>query len=256
MAGKSALIRLIHPDWPAPAAVGALSTTRHGGYSSGPYSSLNLAGHVGDDPRQVERNRRALEQAAGLPHAPHWLRQVHGTTVADLAAASVATEADAAISFEAGQVCAVQTADCLPVLICSDDGRGVAAVHAGWRGLAGGIVEVAVRSFREHGVLPGRLMAWLGPAISAPAYEVGAEVRDLFMAADGQSAAAFTRSEDDRWQLDLYVIARQRLAAAGIERVFGGRYCTFSDCVDGQPRFFSYRRDGRCGRQATLIWHR
>lgn len=258
MAGKKSRLRLIRPDWPAPPGVTAVSTTRQGGFSSGSYGSLNLGDHVQDNPEQVEQNRNRLILAAGLPRPPHWLTQVHGAEVADLAIAAPAVQADGAISFEAGQVCAVLTADCLPVLMCSDDGNSVAAIHAGWRGLAAGVIDRAAQVFEEHGVGAGRLMAWLGPAISAAAYEVGMEVRDQFLAVDQAFSSAFTDNGQGGWQLDLYNIARQQLVKSGIARVFGGGYCTFNDCEDGEPTFFSHRRvadhEGVCGRQATLIW--
>ncbi len=260
MAGKESRLRLIRPDWPAPPGVTAVSTTRQGGFSSGPYTSLNLGDHVQDDPEKVERSRGQLSRVAGLPRLPHWLTQVHGTVVADLAVAATAVQADAAISFEADRVCAVLTADCLPVLICSDDGNSVAAIHAGWRGLVAGIIDRAVQVFEEHGVAAERLMAWLGPAISAAAYEVGAEVRDRFLGADKAFANAFTDNGQGGWQLDLYSIARQQLVKSGIARVFGGGYCTFNDCENGVSIFYSHRRaaghEGVCGRQATLIWRR
>jgi len=258
MAGKKSRLRLIRPDWPAPPGVTALSTTRQGGFSTGPYTSLNLGDHVQDDPEKVERNRDQLVRQAGLPQSPQWLTQVHGAAVANLPGAATAGQADAAISFEAGQVCAVLTADCLPVLICSDDGNSVAAIHAGWRGLLAGVIDRAVHVLTDHGVAAKHLMAWLGPAISAAAYEVGTEVRDQFLAADPAFAIAFTNNEQGGWQFDLCRIARQQLAKSGIARVYGDGYCTFNDHENGMPTFFSHRRaagqESVCGRQATLIW--
>ena len=245
MAGE---IELIAPDWPAPARVLAAATTRAGGVSSGAYASLNLGSHVGEDPAAVRENRRRLAAALELPAEPLWLHQVHGVTVAEAAAKGMAPAADAMIASCAGQICAVLTADCLPVLFCDEAGTRVAAAHAGWRGLAAGVLEATVAALGRDGAPPGNLLAWLGPAIGGPAYEVGAEVRDAFPA--GDRAAGFTLNSRERWQLDLARIARRRLAAAGVGRVSGGGLCTFSD----RARFFSYRRDGACGRQATLIW--
>ena len=241
-------LQLIRPDWPAPACVQALATTREGGISSGRFASLNLGLHVSDDPQRVAANRSLLEAAAQLPAAPRWLEQVHGRRVVTLAEARGPVEtADGAMTAVPGVVCAVLTADCLPVLFCDRDGRRVAAVHAGWRGLAADILEQAVAGFAAAGSLATQTLAWLGPAIGPAAYEVGQEVRDAFVAPG--DAAAFTASPRGRWQLDLYALARGRLAAAGVTAVYGGQFCTHAE-----SRFFSYRRVGACGRQATLIW--
>ncbi|MFD2113134.1 peptidoglycan editing factor PgeF [Thiorhodococcus fuscus] len=239
----------ILPDWPAPANVRAVSTTRVGGLSCGPYASLNLADHVGDDPGAVERNRRLLVQSLDLPGEPCWLNQVHGCRV--VGADAVASDADASVATEPGAVCAVMTADCLPLLICDDRGTRVAAVHAGWRGLAGGVIESAVDAM---GVAPERLLVWLGPAIGPDVFEVGPEVREAFVAGSPAAVDAFRTSaggsEGEHWLADLFTLARYRLARCGVRRVFGGGDCTFS-----QPeRFFSYRRDGVTGRMASLIW--
>lgn len=239
----------IRPDWPAPARVRALATTREGGSSHGDWASLNLGDHVGDDPAAVASNRRLLAQSAGLPRAPRWLQQVHGTTVVD-AATDQLPPADAVFASEPGAVCAILTADCLPVLFCDAAGQHVAAAHAGWRGLAAGVLENTVAALVAAGAPRTGLMAWIGPAISAAAYEVGDEVRAAFLAADPAAEAGFAANARGRWQLDLVAIARQRLAAAGVQQVFGGHWCTHGD----PTRFFSHRRDGRSGRQATLIW--
>lgn len=237
----------IVPAWPAPPNVRALVTTRAGGVSVGPYASMNPADHVGDAPAAVAENRRRLR--ALLPAEPRWLKQVHGVAVADVGGTATALpEADAAISRRANGVCAVLTADCLPVFLCDEGGSVVGVVHAGWRGLRAGVIEAAVARMR----IPGeRLLAYLGPAIGPQAFEVGAEVRDAFLAADPAAAAAFVPSvAPGKWLADLYRLARQRLARLGATRVFGGDACTYSDA----GRFFSYRRDGAAGRMASLIW--
>ncbi len=243
-------LRIIEPDWPAPPRVRAASTTRGGGVSRGAYATLNLGGHVGDDPTAVAENRARLGRRLGLPAEPQWLVQVHGAGIAWADGSTGRREADAMIADEAGQVCAVLTADCLPVLLCDPGGQHVAAVHAGWRGLAAGILGAAVRSLGEHGVQPDTLLAWLGPAIGPAAYEVGGDVHAAFCAADPGHAAAFRPGRPGHWWLDLYAAARLRLRAEGVTEVFGGEHCTLGD----PGRFFSHRRDGRCGRQATLIW--
>ena len=249
MAGNPGPLQLIQPDWPAPPGVRALATTRAGGYSSGPWAGLNLGDHVGDDPTAVAANRALLRKALALPAAPCWLRQVHGTRIVTAAAAaSQLLEADALITHVPGQVCAILTADCLPVLLCDAAGHHIAAVHAGWRGLAAGILEHAVTALHAAGA--GPLLAWLGPAISGPAYEVGPEVRDAFLATHPATRNAFTPGRPGHWHLDLYAAARQRLTAAGLTTIHGGTRCTL-----GEPAaFYSHRRDRITGRQATLIW--
>nr|WP_245715506.1 peptidoglycan editing factor PgeF [Propionivibrio dicarboxylicus] len=237
------------PDWPAPAGVRALSTTRHGGFSQGKYSSLNLGDHVGDDPQAVLANRRRLEEL--VSGTPCWLNQVHGKTVVD-AAAFTATEnrpdADAGYARQAGVICTVMTADCLPVLLCDDRGLVVAAAHAGWRGLLDGVLEATVAAMSVPGE---RLLAWFGPAIGPTAFEVGDEVRRAFLARDAGAARAFVPGAvDGKWLADIFLLARQRLTACGVERVFGGNCCTVND----PERFFSYRRDGQTGRMATMVW--
>ena len=229
---------LIRPDWPAPANVRACATTRASG---------NLASHIEHDPAVVERDRRRLVADARLPGEPVWLRQVHGIGIADPARVPPGTVADAAMTAQRATVCAVLTADCLPVLFCDRGGTRVAAAHGGWRGLAGGILEAVVAGFGSAGIAPAHLLAWLGPAIGPTAYEVGNDVRD---ACPDTDAGAFRHNAAGRWQLDLYALARIRLAQAGVAAVYGGGYCTFSE----SQRFFSYRRDPACGRQATLIW--
>lgn len=241
-------LSIFRPQWPAPPGVAALVTTRAGGVSRGPYAALNLASHVGDDVHAVAENRRRLQPL--LPSPPVWLEQVHGSAVACLVSPdeNKPPVADAALSRVPGVVCAVLTADCLPVLLTSVDGRVVAAAHAGWRGLQGGVLEATVAAMA---VPAGELMAWLGPAIGPAAFEVGAEVRDAFVGACPAHAAAFRPGAvAGKWMADLFVLARQRLEACGVGGVYGGGVCTWSDA----QRFFSYRRDGRTGRFATLIW--
>lgn len=235
----------ILPDWPAPANVRALQTTRHGGVSVAPYDSLNLGSHVGDAPLAVARNRMLLNTL--LPSEPVWLEQVHGTDVANADMAGCRVEADACIARRRSSVCVVMTADCLPVLLCDEQGTAVGAAHAGWKGLAAGVIEATVR---EMAVEPDKLMAWLGPAIGPDAFEVGEEVRAAFVAADPKAAAAFAPNQSGKWLADLYALARLRLNALGITRIYGGDRCTFRE----RDTFFSYRRDGTTGRMGSFIW--
>ncbi len=241
------MLTFISPDWPAPTNVRAFSTTRAGGVSRGPYASFNLGDHVGDDPAAVARNRELLRAALQLPAEPVWLRQVHGTRVIDAAQEDAHGEADGAWSAQPGAVCAVLTADCLPVVLCDRTGTRVAALHAGWRGLAAGVIEQGVRAL---GGAPDELLAWLGPAIGPRAFEVGPEVRTAFVSHDAAAAGAFAPGGDGRYLADLYALARLRLGALGVTGIHGGGFCTVTD----RERFFSFRRDGSCGRMATLIW--
>ncbi len=241
------------PDWPVPRGVRALSTWRSGGASSGVYASLNLGSAVGDDDAAVAENRRLLALAAGLPAEPCWLRQVHGSEVADLDAPPAAAHPvpqpgqDAAITRQRGRVCAILTADCLPVLFTSADGEAVGAAHAGWRGLAAGVLAATVAALKGD---PSALMAWIGPCIGPDAYEVGPEVRAAMLAAMPDAAGALRAGAGSRFMADLPQIARLQLQALGLERIYGGTECTYRD----PGRYFSYRRDGQTGRQATLIW--
>lgn len=236
------------PDWDAPPQVRTLVTTRLGGCSGGPYASLNLATHVGDDLQRVTANRRRLpDLAPDLPGDPLWLEQVHGTRVVPAEEYRPGSLADACVARTPGLVCTVLTADCLPVLLCDDEGSTVGAVHAGWRGLSAGVIEACIAAMA---LPPVKLMAWLGPAIGPQAYQVGEEVRAEFVAHDAAAAAAFVDQGQGKWLCDLYLLARQRLKAKGVSRVAGGKDCTFSD----PKRFFSYRRDGVTGRMATCIW--
>jgi purine-nucleoside/S-methyl-5'-thioadenosine phosphorylase / adenosine deaminase len=234
----------IVPEWPAPKRVRALVTSRAGGTSAGKFASLNLSARVGDDPGCVARNRAILR--ACLPAEPGWMRQVHGTAVVDATRATPQTEADAAVTREPGRVCAVMTADCLPVFLCDRAGQAAGIAHAGWRGLAAGVIESAVRAMR---VAPRELIAYLGPGIGARRYEVGGEVRAAFVDRDRSAAASFAPGRDGKYLADLYALARARLAAAGVTEVYGGGHCTASE-----ERFFSFRRDGTTGRMASLVW--
>jgi YfiH family protein len=238
----------IVPDWPVPSGVGCLSTTRRGGVSQGAFSTLNLGAHVGDDPKAVAANRDIVRRSIGA--RPVWLNQVHGTRVVDAAEHrrdDVPPEADAACTRQTETACTVMTADCLPVLLCDDAGTVVAAAHAGWRGLLAGVLETSVAAMG----VPGKsLMAWLGPAIGPQAFEVGDEVRTAFVAAASEAAPAFQSVAGGKWLADIYLLARQCLKEQGIERVFGGSFCTVTEA----DRFFSYRRDGQTGRMASMIW--
>ena len=233
----------ITPDWPAPPNVRALITTRSGGVSRGPYASMNPADHVGDEPHAVMANRALLR--AQLPGEPFWLKQIHSDIVAEAGIGPV--DADACVTRAAKQVCAVLTADCLPVLFCAADGSVVGAAHAGWRGLCAGVLE---RTVAAMGVPGQHILAYLGPAIGPRAFEVGAEVREAFMAHSASAAAAFAPQVNGKYLADLYLLARQRLAKVGVTQVYGGGECTYTDA----ERFFSYRRDGATGRMATLAW--
>ena len=236
---------IVVPDWPAPANVRALVTTRRiDGASSPPFDRFNLGSRCGDAPDAVEANRAALIERFALPSAPRWLRQVHGVDVLDADSPwSNEPEADAAVTRAPGRVLAVLTADCLPVLLAADDGSAVGIAHAGWRGLAAGVAEATLARL---GVEPSRVVAWLGPAIGARSYEVGEEVRAAFVVAD---AGAFAPTRPEHWLCDLAALARRRLAASGVARVHGDNIDTFADA-----RFYSYRRDRVTGRFASLIW--
>lgn len=242
---------LIIPDWPAPANVRAFFTTRSGGVSRGPYASLNLGAHVGDEPHSVAENRRRVGTL--LPAAPVWLNQVHGVNVvrAESLLGSTATvvPADASVTAQHAVPCAVIVADCLPVLFSTKDGSQVGAAHAGWRGLLNGVLERTVEALGND---PADVIAWLGPAIGPNAFEVGAEVLAAFVSAEANDASAFraTSERRDKFLADIYALARARLRRAGIREIYGGGFCTVSDFA----RFFSYRRDATTGRMAGLIW--
>ncbi|SCY71344.1 conserved hypothetical protein [Nitrosospira sp. Nl5] len=245
----------ITPGWPAPSNVKAVFTTRQGGISSGPYASLNLGDHVGDEPSTVKQNRALLRRI--LPGEPRWLKQVHGTLSVRIDGddCTAPCNADAAFTQRAGNVCAVLVADCLPILLCDHGGTIVGVIHAGWRGLAGGVIERTVSEIGQidcRGDIKTHIMAWLGPAIGPHHFEVGEEVRQAFVECDKESAIAFMPHQAHRgkWFADLFLLARQRLTKAGVAEIYGGGECTFSD----PARFFSYRRDGNTGRMAGLIW--
>jgi hypothetical protein len=237
----------IIPQWPALRRVKAVSTTRAGGHSTGPWNGLNLGSGCGDDPAAVAKNRAVLRTY--LPATPQWLRQVHGAAVFShsIPAASAGEfVADAQVAFEPGQICVVLTADCLPVLFSNRAGTRVGAAHAGWRGMAAGVLENTVQAL---GAPPDHLMAWLGPAIGADVYEVGDDVKAAFTDRDSTGAACF-RKKGARWLFDLYAMARHRLTRCGVIDISGGSHCTYSEA----RRFYSHRRDGTTGRTASLVW--
>ena len=232
------------PDWPAPAGIRACVTTRAGGVSLAPFDSFNLGDHVGDDPVDVAHNRQRLTHIFDVQ--PAWLSQVHGVVVAPANPEQI-VQADASWTATPGIACTVMTADCLPALFCDRAGTRVAAAHAGWRGLAAGVLEAAAHSLN---VEPDDILVWLGPAIGPAVFEVGGEVRDVFIDDMPQAAAAFVPSVNEgRYMADIYELARLRLARYGITAVYGGGFCTVTD-----PRFYSYRRSPRTGRFASLVW--
>lgn len=245
----------VQAQWPAAVRVRAVTSTRHGGLSQGPYAALNLAEHVGDDARTVQANRDLIRRDLQLPCEPLWLRQAHGTRVVDAAQSCSHAEADGSYARDTASVCAVLTADCLPVFLCDHAATRVAVLHAGWRGLAAGIIENGVRALDCEA---SEILAYLGPAIGPQAFEVGDEVRRAFVTQDDRAQQAFRPSHADpthshsgeHWLADLYVLARQQLQAMGVNRVFGGGFCTYSD----ESRFYSYRRQSQTGRMASLIW--
>lgn len=238
-------MNLIVPDWPAPARVKSLMTTRVGGVSQAPWTSFNLGDHVGDDAAHVAANRARLRRH--MPAEPGWLRQVHGARVVELGR-EPNPEADASFTRASGQVCAVLTADCLPVLFCDRAGSVVAAAHAGWRGLADGVLEATVAAMQ---VPPGDLLVWLGVAIGPLAFEVGDEVRETFIAQHPAAATAFIpQSTPGKWLAEIYRLAHVHLNAAGVQAIYGGGRCSFSET----DSFYSYRRDGVTGRMASLVW--
>ncbi|MAF03805.1 MULTISPECIES: peptidoglycan editing factor PgeF [unclassified Herbaspirillum] len=246
-------MELLIPDWAAPANIGALTTLRAGGFSSAPYGDgqggggLNLGTHVDDDPALVARNRALLRRL--LPSEPAWLTQVHGVAVLDAAALPDRPTADACISSTPGAVCVMMTADCLPVLFCDRAGTVVGAAHAGWRGLAGGVLEATVAAMRARGAQD--IIAWLGPAIGPEQFEVGAEVREAFITQQTAAQHAFRAypGRPGKYLADIYQLARQRLASMDVHDVSGGSLCTVSDA-----RFYSYRRDKTTGRMGSLVW--
>ncbi len=259
------------PDWPAPANVHAATTLRTGGVSCGAYASLNLALHVGDDADLVEQNRQIIKASLSLPSDPVWLDQIHSNRAVPAITTEPLQQADASYTAEPGVVCAVLTADCLPLLVCSADGSQVAAIHAGWRGLLAGVIGNTVSSmqiplnppfskgeasqphlnppFCKRGAR-GDFLVWLGPAIGPDCFEVGAEVRNAFLEKSAAFITAFKEQESGKWLADIYQLARIDLSMLGIDKVYGGGFCTVTE----QERFYSYRRDKQTGRMATLIW--
>lgn len=238
--------QFLSPDWQVAGCVRAATSLRFGGYSEGPLGGFNLGARVGDDPRALQANRALLRERLALPSEPRWLPQVHGTRVVAAHESGEVNEADAAWTDRPGIVCAVLTADCLPVLLADRSGRVVAAAHAGWRGLAAGVLEATLASLP---VPPQQLCAWLGPAIGPRAFEVGEEVREAMLAVDPGAEAAF-RPHGSRWLADLAGLARRRLSARGVATISDCGACTYSD----PERFFSHRRENPCGRMASLVW--
>lgn len=238
----------ICPQWPAPNNVKAFSSTRQGGQSLAPFTSLNLGAHVGDEWEHVKQNRLNFAKQIGMPNSLRWLNQVHGTHTCDLPSDEMGDiAADASFTKVKGQVCAVMTADCLPLLVCNQAGTQVAACHAGWRGLCDGVIESCIAKFDETDTL----MVWLGPAIGANAFEVGAEVRQAFVDKQASAIEGFQPSHNEgKWLADIYLLAKQRLALLGVEQIYGASFCTYSD----EESFFSYRRDNQTGRLASVIW--
>jgi len=238
----------IVPDWPLPPHIQAYSTLRQCGFSESPYDSFNLAAHVDDNPEHVQKNRDHLKALLHLPTEPIWIQQTHSTIASVAVPENRGKEADATFTNQPNQVCIVLTADCLPILLCDHKGTKVSAIHAGWRGLFNGIIA---ETLKKMDCKKTEILAWLGPAIGPTAYEVGNEIRDIFMQSDTLSHSAFTPSKNGRWMCNLYAIARIQLQKQGIHSIYGGTHCTYSDAHN----FFSYRRDGiKTGRMATLIW--
>lgn len=236
-------------DWPAPSNVCAGTTLRQNGVSTGVYTSLNLADHVADEAETVAENRRRFVADCRLPAEPVWLRQMHSVNVVLEGPSDRHTAADALVTRQPNTVAVVLSADCLPVVFAAANGNEVAVAHAGWRGLCGGILEATVAAMAAR---PADILVWLGPAIAQPAFEVGGEVRDQFVSHEVAAASQFILNARGRYQADLYGLAHQRLASVGVSAVFGGERCTYAESVD----FFSYRRDGQCGRMATFVYRR
>lgn len=242
------MLNLITPDWPAPKNIKAFTTTRIGGYSQAPYDSFNLAIDIGDDhPENIIRNRALLKEHLRLPGEPVWIKQIHGINV--IQADSPATDfiADASFTYQPNVVCAITTADCLPLLVTDQTGSCVAAIHAGWHGLAAGVIEATLKKLD---VPRNQLLIWLGPAIGPEAFEVGEEVYQQFVDHDMQAKQAFKRNSNGRWLANIYLLAKQRFLAQGVTQIFGGEFCTYTD----KKHFYSYRRDQQTGRMASLIW--
>ncbi|MEO8401268.1 MAG: peptidoglycan editing factor PgeF [Gammaproteobacteria bacterium] len=242
------MTNFIVPNWPAPKTIKAFTTLRTGGVSLAPYDSFNLGEHVGDETQHVKTNRENLKTQLNLQNQPVWLNQTHSTRVIPATTENTGKEADAAFTDQPGNVCAVLTADCLPLLVCQREGTHVAAIHAGWRGLANGVIE---NTLTAMGIPADDTLVWLGPAIGPKVFEVGDEVREIFLKSHPEAEQMFLPSPNGRWLGNLYALARLRLNSQGITHIYGGDYCTYSD----SELFFSYRRDGnKTGRMASLIW--
>ena len=237
------------PDWDAPQNIRAIMTTRQGGFSPLPFDSMNLGDHVNDNPKKVEKNRASLKERLNLPNDPQWLTQIHSATVANADQQSASKiEADASVAHHVASVCAVMTADCLPVLFCNQQGTAIAAAHAGWRGLHAGILEQTVKSLNCP---TSEIIAWFGAAIGPQHFEVGEEVRTAFISVQKEAKQAFTPSENkNKWLADIYTLARLRLQSIGVTNITGGKECTYSN----DKLFYSYRRETNTGRMASLIW--
>ncbi|MCX7099536.1 MAG: peptidoglycan editing factor PgeF [Methylococcales bacterium] len=238
------------PDWPAPANIHAATTLRTGGVSQAAYATLNPATHVGDDPNKVNHNRQLIAEMLALPHEPVWLEQIHSNKAVDAASTVALPQADASYTDQAGIVCAVLTADCLPLLACTSDGSRVAAIHAGWRGLLAGVISNTLTAMLPTETAMADLLIWLGPAIGPDCFEVGLEVRDAFLEKSATYSPAFKAQANGKCLADIYQLAKIELASLGISQVFGGTHCTVTEKED----FYSYRRDSQTGRMATLIW--
>ncbi len=235
----------LQPDWPASVNIHAITTLRTGGVSQGDYTSLNLATHVGDNPDLVKQNRQIITNLLSLPSEPVWLNQTHSNIAVEAHQVTMPPQADASYTGQPGVVCAVMTADCLPLLVCSTDGTEIAAIHAGWRGLLDGIIDNTIMALHRDDIL-----VWLGPAIGPECFEVGAEVRDAFLAKSVNFSSAFKIAKNNKYLADIYQLARINLAKLGINKIYGGGFCTMTE----HERFYSYRRDKQTGRMATLIW--
>lgn len=235
----------LQPEWPAPSNIHAATTLRTGGHSLGQYLSLNPASHVGDNPELVKKNRQAIRKMLNLPSEPVWLNQTNSNIAIKAETGLIMPQADASFTGQSGVVCTVMTADCLPLLLCSSNGAEIAAIHAGWRGLLDGIIENTIAALKNKD-----LLVWLGPAIGPGKFEVGNEVRTAFLSKSLDYSSAFNKYTDEKWLANIYTLARIELAKLGVEKIYGGSFCTVTD----EKRFFSFRRDKVTGRMATLIW--
>lgn len=245
--GKLIMNNFIIPNWPTPNHIKAFTTTRLDGVSSSPYQSFNLAHHVGDALDNVMQNRERLKNKLKLPSEPIWLNQTHSNHVINLDHENTDKAADGSYTTQKNKICAILTGDCLPILLCDKTGSEIAAVHGGWRGLLAGVIESALKNFKNS---PQNIYAWFGPAIGPQAFEVGNDVRDPFVAIDKNAAQAFKPLQQSKWLADIYLLAKQRLEKCGVTEIYGGDYCTYSDA----DKFFSHRRDKETGRMANLIW--